>query len=365
MAVGENVEARRLGQRERNSGVGVGDFDVGFGRGGEAKFDIAIAVVDFYLAGGIFDGHRIAVGAQRDVSRGIDDFEIAGAGLHVAGEGSKCEIGALRDEAQAFGDFVGTNGPVEFTIESEAASGRSDVDLATFAGDFDVAFGVGDFDVALVHFDGHVAGSVADFHVAAGARYGERRSHIGDGNIAFFISDFDVGFHRDLDVHVDCDASVTGTDARGMDFVTVAILNDFNGNWTGAACRIVFAPGVDIFLAGDADFGHVGSAHGDVAAPAANRNACVGGNVFGRDVQVKRVGVAKVNGKVGAFGLRFDVVDCHDGGQKRNHADDQKDFAAADAGRAAIVRTAGDGALVKLDRPKENKREGPPVEHFA
>src|ERR1700688_4896530 len=102
MAVGENVEARGSGKSERNAGVGVGDFDVGFGRGREAECDVAIAVVDFYFAGGIFDGYGIAVRAQGDVSGGIDDLEIAGAGFHVASERGESEIGAMRDEAEAF-----------------------------------------------------------------------------------------------------------------------------------------------------------------------------------------------------------------------------------------------------------------------
>ncbi len=130
MAVGEDVEARGLGECERDAGVGVADVDVRFGRGREAELDVAIAVVDFYFAGGIFDGYGIAVGAESDVSRGVDDFEIAGAGFHVAGERSEREIGALRDEAEAFGDFVGADGAVEFAVESEAAGGGGDVDLA-------------------------------------------------------------------------------------------------------------------------------------------------------------------------------------------------------------------------------------------
>jgi hypothetical protein len=117
VAVGEDIEARGLGNSQRNAGVSVGDIDVFLGRGREAQLDVAIAVVDLYFAGGVLDGHGIAVGAQCDVSRRIDNLEIAGSCFHVAGERSKREIGALRDEAKAFGDFVGADRAVEFAVE--------------------------------------------------------------------------------------------------------------------------------------------------------------------------------------------------------------------------------------------------------
>ena len=121
MAVGENVEAGGLGKRERDTGVGVRDVDVRFGRRREAECDVAIAIVDFYFAGGVFDGYGVAVGAQGDVSGGVDDFEIAGAGFHVTGERGKREIGTLGNEAEALSNFVGADGAVEFAVECETA----------------------------------------------------------------------------------------------------------------------------------------------------------------------------------------------------------------------------------------------------
>ena len=235
VAVGEDVEARGFGKSERDAGVGVADVDVGLRRGREAEFDVAIAVVDFYLAGGIFDGYGIAVGAQRDVSRRVDDFEIAGAGFHVAGERGEREIGALRDEAETFGDFFSADGAVEFAVESEAAGGGRDVNFRAFAGNLDVTFGVGDFDVAFVHFDVDVAGGVADFDVAVRAGDGDGRGHVGNSDVSLFVSDGDRGLLGDLDVHVDGDARVAGAGAGGMNFIAVAILNDFDGDGAGAA----------------------------------------------------------------------------------------------------------------------------------
>src|SRR5580704_17576167 len=235
VAVGEDVEAGGLWKGERDAGVGIRDFDVGFRRGREAECDVAVAVVDFYLAGGIFYGHRIAIGAESDVSRRIHDFEIAGAGFHVAGEGSKSEIGALGNEAEAFGNFVGADGAVKFAVECETAGGRGNVDLPALSRNFYVAFSVCDFHVAFVHFDGDIAGGVANFDVATGAGDGNRGRHIGDGDLTFFVSNSDSGFPRDLDIHVYGDAAVAGAHAGGMDFVAVAILNDFNGNGAGAA----------------------------------------------------------------------------------------------------------------------------------
>src|SRR6202044_421290 len=158
------------------------DFDVGFGWRREAEFDSAIAVVGSYFAGGVFNGHGIAVGTQSDVAWRIDDFKIAGAGFHVAGKRRKRKIGALGNEAEAFGDFVGADGSVEFAVEREAARGGGDVDLSTLTGNSYIAFGVADFDVAFVHFDVDVAGGVADFDITAGARYGNGRGHVGDGD---------------------------------------------------------------------------------------------------------------------------------------------------------------------------------------
>jgi hypothetical protein len=72
-----------------------------------------------------------------------------------------------------------------------------------------------------------------------------------------------------------------------------------------------------------------------------------------------------VDSKLVATGFGLNVVDCHHAAQKRDHADDQEDFAAGDTGGTGVVGTAGDGTFIELDCTEENERERPPVEHFA
>ena len=366
VTIRDDIEARSARESERDAGVRVRYLDVFLGRGREAHLNVAVAIINLYFAGGILDGHGIPVGAQGDVSRRIDNLQIARAGFHVAGERSQREIRALRDEAKAFGDFVGADGAVKFAVKCEAPRGRRDVNLAALSRDLDIALCVGNFDVTFMHFNGDVAAGVADLDVAACAGDRDRRGHVRNRNVTLLVSHGDGSLLGDLNLQVDADAVVPCPHARGMNFISIAILNNFNGNWAGAALGVGFAPGVHVFLSRDADFGGVRGAHGNLATAAAHGNAGIRGDVYRHDVQVEGIGIPReLNGKIAGY-CALGVIDGNNDAQERDHADDQQDFATGNTSRAGIIGAAGDGPLIQLDQSQENERERPPVQqHIA
>src|SRR5262249_42291313 len=110
VTVGLNLEARGAGSGQVDFAGGVVEFNVVVRRGGEAEVHGGVFVGDVQLTTGIFEVDVVRTGAQRDISRRVDDFEIAGAGLHVAGELIEREIGTLGNEADALGNFFRADG---------------------------------------------------------------------------------------------------------------------------------------------------------------------------------------------------------------------------------------------------------------
>jgi hypothetical protein len=118
---------------------------------------------------------------------------------------------------------------------------------------------------------------------------------------------------------------------------------------------------VNVFLAGDTNFGSVRSADGDVAVAAANGNAGVGGDGFGGHIQIERMDVARdFNGELAVDGM-LAVVHGDDQAQENEHADDEQDFAAGDASGGGVGGTARDSPFIELDGTEEDKGEGPPM----
>src|ERR1700675_710479 len=188
MAVRGNFETRRSWQAQGNYRVGIGDIDFVFGRGREAQLDGAIAIIDFCFAADIFQVDVVTIGAQLQISRRIGNFQIAGTQFQVPAELAEGQVAALRNVTDAFGNFVGTYGTVEFAIHGKAAGCAGDVDFATFAGKLDIALGVGNFYVAVTHVDGDVADSVADVHITIMIVDDHRAGDIGDHDVAFFVA---------------------------------------------------------------------------------------------------------------------------------------------------------------------------------
>src|SRR6266700_3251232 len=287
MAIGEDFEARGFGQAEGDACGRVIQLDVFFWRSGEAHVDAAVAVVDFHFAARIFDGDVIRIGAQRKISRRIRDFEIAGAGFHVAGKLSERQVRSLRDEADAFGDFIGADRSVEFTVDRKPAAGSGNVHFAAVAGKLDVAVGVRNFDVAFARVDGDVSGGAANFNVADPAAYVDGLGHVDDGDVSSFVADGECGLLRNSHVQIQAHARIPGTNSRWMHLVPVAILHDFDGGAIGDALSITLAPGLGILLARDTNLRLARGAHADVASTVSNRDAGVRGNSLGWDVQVE------------------------------------------------------------------------------
>ena len=81
VAIGDDVETRRLGKAEGDGGRRVGHLDVLFGRDGKTHFDVAVAVVHSQFAAGVLDRNVIRIGPQRKVPGRIGDFKISRAGF--------------------------------------------------------------------------------------------------------------------------------------------------------------------------------------------------------------------------------------------------------------------------------------------
>src|SRR2546422_10243216 len=80
-----------------------------------------------------------------------------------------------------------------------------------------------------------------------------------------------------------------------MHLVPVAILHDFDGGAIGDALTVALAPGLGILLARDSNLRLGRGSHADVASTVSNRDAGVGGNNFGWDIQVEAELVANAN----------------------------------------------------------------------
>ncbi len=184
-----------------------------------------------------------------------------------------------------------------------------------------------------MHFDGDVAGGVANFDIAARAGDGNGSAHVGDGDVAPIVANRDGSFRGNLDVHVDRDAAVAGADASGMDFVAVAILNDFDGDRAGAALGVFFVPAAQVLLSRDTDFGSVCGANGNVATTSANDNAGVGRHGFGYDIKVKGIGVAHTMDArpISRTSFGFNNVYADNNADEHEHPDNKKDFAGSNA----------------------------------
>ena len=121
VAVGRDVEAGRFGKAQSNGRGGVSNLDGFLGRKRKAHFDVAVAIVQFHFAAGIFDGNVVGIRAQVEIAGRVGDFDVSGASFHVAGELREREIGTLGDEAHAFGNFVGADGTKEFSVNGQPA----------------------------------------------------------------------------------------------------------------------------------------------------------------------------------------------------------------------------------------------------
>src|SRR6266700_2819459 len=295
MAIGEDFEARGFGQAEGDGCGRIIQLDIFFGRSGEAHVDAAVAVVDFHFAARIFDGDVIRIGAQRKISRRIRDFEIAGAGFHVAGKLRERQVRSLRDEADAFDNFIGADRAVEFTVDRKPAAGSGNVHFAAVAGKLDVAVGVRNFDVAFARVDGDVSGGAANFNVADPAAYVDGLGHVGHGDVSSFVADGECGLLGNRHVQIQADARIPGTNSRWMNLVAVAILHDFDGGAIGDALSVTLAPGLGILLARDSNLRLARGADADVASTVSNRDAGVGGNNLRWDIQVEAEFVANAN----------------------------------------------------------------------
>ena len=93
MAIGENLKARGFGQAKRNSRGRIVDLDVVFRRSREANFNVSSAIVHIDLAAGVLQ-RDVVLRAHAEVPGSVKDFEVAWAGLHMAGELRECQIGA-------------------------------------------------------------------------------------------------------------------------------------------------------------------------------------------------------------------------------------------------------------------------------
>src|SRR5260370_38460575 len=155
MAIGDDLETRRIRQAESDGCGSVVDFDVVLRRSGEANFHVASAIVDFDFAASVLQ-RDVVLGAHAEVPRSVKDFEVARAGLHVAGELREGEIRAPRNEAHALRDFVGADGPVTFAVDRKSARGTRAINLSAVAGYLDVTVGVVNFDVAFSRVDSDI-----------------------------------------------------------------------------------------------------------------------------------------------------------------------------------------------------------------
>ena len=152
----------------------------------------------------------------------------------------------------------------------------------------------------------------------------------------------------------DADARIT---AGGLHVPTVAILHDFDIGAAGEAIGIALIPAADIFLAVDADLGLAAGTHADVAMRAFDGDARVRRNIFGRDVEIDRSGLAHHVGEV-----FFHAFDTGDDADQREQAENEKNFAGRDARAAGIAARGTRGsALIKFQRAPNDQEQRPPV----
>src|SRR6266849_120647 len=327
MAIGDDVETRRIRQAE-SDGCGSGvDFDVVLRRSGEANFHIASAIVDFDFAAGVLQ-RDIVLRAHAEVPRGVKYFEVARAGLHVAGELREGEIRAPRNEADALRDFVCADGPVKFAVDRKNARGARDINIPAVAGYLDVAVGVGNFDVAFSRVDSDISRRAANLHIANAICHVDGLRHVRDGDAAFLIANRQRSLLRNRHVKIQADARVARADPRGTDFVAVAILHDFDANSIGNLLGIALVPRLGILLARDSNLRLIRRPHADVAVAILYRDATIRRNGFGRDLQVKIKRISPFPNMSGYLPLAD--TDSHDDARQRQQSQNQKNFARRD-----------------------------------
>src|SRR5260370_6418432 len=190
---------------------------------------------------------------------------------------------------------MGGVGVVEFPVDRTPAAGAGNVHFAAVAGKLDVAVGVRKLEVAFGGGDGDVSRGGANFNVADAAAYVDGLGHVGDGDVSPFVADGECGLLRNRHVQIQAQARIPGKNSRWMHLVPVAILHDFDGGVIGDALSVALAPGLGILLTRDSNLRLVRGSHGDVASTVSNRDAGVGGNNLGWDIQVEAELVANAN----------------------------------------------------------------------
>ncbi len=155
------------------------------------------------------------------------------------------------------------------------------------AGYLDVAVGVGNFDVAFSRVDSDVAARAANLDAANSVRHIDGLRHVRHGDAALLIANRQRSLLRNRHVKIEADPRVARAGPRGTDFITVAILHDFDGNSIGNLLGIALVPRLGILLSGDSNLRVVRWTHADAAVAVADRHARIGGNRFGCDLQVK------------------------------------------------------------------------------
>src|SRR5690348_4138393 len=134
---------------------------------------------------------------------------MAWARLHVTTELTDCQIGAMGDKVQAFGDFVGTHGSTKFPIDGERAGCSGNIHFAAAPPDFYVALGVGNFNVAPFRVNADVTSRVPNLDVTFCCTDDYRLVHVGDGHVAPLVSNRERSLFGNGNVHVQTDARVT------------------------------------------------------------------------------------------------------------------------------------------------------------
>ncbi len=155
------------------------------------------------------------------------------------------------------------------------------------AGNLDVAFRVGNLDVAFPGLDIDISARAANLDVANSVRHIDRLRHVRDADVALLVPDRERSLLRNRHIEIEADPRIARADPRGMDFVAITILHDFDANSIGSLPSIALIPGLGILLAGDSNLRLVRRSHANVAAAVVDRDARIRGNGFGRDVQVE------------------------------------------------------------------------------
>ena len=251
--------------------------------------------------------------------------------------------------------FSARIGPNKLAVDREIPGRVGYVNAAARAGNTHIAFGAGNFGVAAPHVEIDIAIRAANIDVAVAGVDRERGAHVGDRDVALFVAHGDRRFGGDDDIHIRADALLSPP--VGCTSQPSPLLHDFDIRAAGETIRLAIIPCADIFLAVDADLGLVAGADADVSAIAFDRDARVRRNIFRRNVEIDRSGVAHHVGE-----MFFDAFDTGDDADQREQAKNEKNFAGSDTRSAGIATRGTRGsALIQFQSAPNDQEQRPPV----